>query len=42
MLNRDRLVANYEIEPILNRFHKTYGLLAGVIALSSLIWLIIG
>lgn len=42
MLNRDRLVASYEIEPILNRFHKTYGLLAGVITSSSLIWLVIG
>ena len=42
MLNRDRLVASYEIEPILNRFYKTYSLLAGVIALSSLIWLAVG
>ena len=42
MLNRDRLVASYEIDPILNRFHKTYGLLAGSIILSSLFWLAIG
>ncbi|MCC0175791.1 CGLD27 family protein [Waterburya agarophytonicola K14] len=42
MLNRDRLVASYEIEPILARFHKTYGLLGMAISLSSLIWLIIG
>ncbi len=42
MLNRDRLVASYEIEPIIKRFHKTYGILAGVIVLSSLIWLAIG
>ncbi len=41
MLNRDLLVANYEIEPILSRFHKTYGLLVSMIALSSLAWLII-
>lgn len=42
MLNRDRLVANYEIQPIINRLQKTYGLLGGIIALGSLIWLIIG
>ena len=42
MLNRDRLVANYEIQPILKRFQKTYGFLAGVILLSSLTWSIIG
>ena len=42
MLNRDRLIAAYEIDPILNRFYKTYGLLAGVIFLSGLIWLAIG
>ncbi|MDJ0593751.1 MAG: CGLD27 family protein [Pleurocapsa sp. MO_226.B13] len=40
MLNRDRLIASYEIDPILSRFHKTYGLFAGIIALNSLIWLI--
>ena len=42
MLNRDRLVASYEIEPILRRFQKTYGLLAGIIVLNGLTWLIIG
>ena len=42
MLNRDRLVASYEIEPILNRFHRTYGVLAAVVVLSSLVWLAIG
>ena len=42
MLNRDRLVASYEIDPILGRLQKTYGLLAGIIALSSLMWLAIG
>jgi Conserved in the green lineage and diatoms 27 len=42
MLNRDRLVASYEVDPILNRFQKTYGLLAAIMVTSSLIWLIIG
>lgn len=42
MLNRDRLVVSYEIEPILIRLRKTFGLLAAIIGLSSLIWLIFG
>ncbi|MEM8832379.1 MAG: CGLD27 family protein, partial [Cyanobacteria bacterium P01_G01_bin.19] len=42
MLNRDRLVASYEIEPILNRLQKTYGILAGVIGTSILAWLVVG
>lgn len=42
MLNRDRLIASYEIQPIINRFLKTYGLLGAVIVLCSLIWAIIG
>ena len=42
MLNRDRLVVTYDIEPILTRLRKTFGLLAGIIGLSSLIWLIFG
>ncbi|MBE9045689.1 CGLD27 family protein [Pleurocapsales cyanobacterium LEGE 10410] len=40
MLDRDRLVVSYEIEPILHRLHKTYGLIAGFVAINSLIWLI--
>jgi hypothetical protein len=42
MLNRDRLIVSYEIEPILLRLQKTLGLLAGLIGLSSLTWLIFG
>lgn len=42
MLDRDRLVVSYEIEPILARLQKTFALLAGIIILSSLIWLIFG
>ncbi|MEO0013019.1 MAG: hypothetical protein RLZZ535_1408 [Cyanobacteriota bacterium] len=42
MLNRDLLVVNYEIEPILQRLHKTYALIAGIIAVSSVSWFILG
>jgi hypothetical protein len=42
MLDRDRLVASYEVDPILSRFQKTYALLTAIIVISSLIWLIIG
>lgn len=38
MLDRDRLVVSYEIEPILTRLRNTYGLLAAIVALSILIW----
>jgi hypothetical protein len=41
MLDRDLLVVNYEIEPILQRLHKTYALVAGIIAVSSLVWFIL-
>ena len=41
MLDRDRLVVSYEIEPILVRLQKTYGLIAVIIAICSLIWLIL-
>ncbi|HEY9770560.1 MAG TPA: CGLD27 family protein [Coleofasciculaceae cyanobacterium] len=40
MLDRDRLVVSYEVEPILGRLHKTYGAIAGIIGFSSLIWLV--
>ncbi|MEL6578742.1 MAG: CGLD27 family protein [Cyanobacteria bacterium J06621_12] len=40
MLDRDRLVVSYEIEPILQRLHKTYGLIAGIVASSCLIWFV--
>lgn len=39
MLNRDRLVVSYEVEPILARLKNTYGLLAGIVVSSCLIWL---
>lgn len=40
MLDRDRLIVSYEIEPILNRFHQTYGLVAAIATVSGLIWLV--
>lgn len=40
MLNRDRLVVNYEIDPILIRFRNTYGLLTAIIAVIVIIWTI--
>ena len=41
MIDRDRLVVSYEIEPILTRLQKTYGSIAVIILVCSLIWLII-
>ncbi len=40
MLDRDRLVVSYQIEPIMRRLRRTYGLLAGTIAICSSIWFI--
>lgn len=42
MMDRDRLVVNYEIEPIMQRLQKTYGIIAVIIAVSSSIWFIWG
>ena len=38
MLNRDRLIASYEIEPILARLRNTYILLAAMSVVSILLW----
>ena len=40
MLDRDRLVVSYEIDPIFVRLRNTYGLLAAIIAVSILVWTI--
>lgn len=42
MLNRDRLVVSYEIEPILDRLHKTYGSIAAIVVFSCLLWFLLG
>ncbi|MEO0836871.1 MAG: CGLD27 family protein [Cyanobacteria bacterium J06642_3] len=40
MLNRDRLIVSYEIEPIMARLQKTCGLIVLIVASCSLIWLV--
>jgi hypothetical protein len=42
MLDRDLLVVNYEIEPILQRLSKTYALIGAIIAVSTLSWFVFG
>lgn len=42
MINRDRLVASYQIEPILRRLQITFGLLAALGVCSGFIWLVFG
>ncbi len=41
MIDRDRLIVNYEIEPILSRLHKTFGSITLIIFICGSIWLII-
>jgi len=41
MLDRDRLVVSYEIEPILVRLQQTYGLIAVIVGICTLVWLIL-
>lgn len=40
MLTRDRLIVSYEIEPIMVRLRKTYGLIAGLLGLCILVWVV--
>ena len=42
MLDRDRLVVSYEIEPIMKRLYKTYGVIAAIIVLSASVWFAFG
>ncbi|NES83619.1 MAG: CGLD27 family protein [Moorea sp. SIO2B7] len=39
VVNRDRLIVSYQIEPILVRLKQTGFILAGIVAIGSLIWL---
>lgn len=39
VLTRDRLILTYQVQPVLQRLHKTFGLLALLLILSSLIWI---
>jgi Conserved in the green lineage and diatoms 27 len=38
VLNRDRLIATYEIKPILGRLQVTFGGLAGMFLAGSIVW----
>lgn len=42
MLNRDRLIVNYQIKPILLRLQRTFLGLVGLGIIGGLIWLILG
>lgn len=39
ILNRDRLIVSYQVEPILERLKRTSLILAGLVGSGSLIWL---
>jgi len=38
ILNRDRLIADYQVEPILRRIQRTLGWIAGLLALGLISW----
>lgn len=38
VVNRDRLIVDYQITPILRRIRKTFGILAGLLALGLITW----
>ena len=38
ILNRDRLIADYQVTPILRRIQRTIGLIAGLLALGLISW----
>lgn len=40
MLTRDRLVVNYEIQPILDRIKKTFTFLFGMVIVGIIIWFV--
>lgn len=40
MLTRDRLIANYEIQPIIIRLRKTFLFILGTVAVGSIIWFV--
>jgi len=40
-VTRDRLIVTYEIQPILERLHKTFAVLALIFCLGSLIWIFV-
>lgn len=38
VFNRDRLIADYQVQPILQRLQKTFAILFGLVALSLVSW----
>lgn len=42
ILQRDRLIASYEVSPILGRLHRVFGSLIGLIICGSIIWIWVG
>ncbi len=36
--NRDRLIADYEIKPVLHRLQKTFAVICGIVAFSLVTW----
>jgi len=38
VLARDRLVVSYQIQPILKRMQITFGALAGILSVGTLVW----
>lgn len=42
VLQRDRLIATYEVDPILGRLHRVFGVLIATIVLGSMTWVLMG
>jgi hypothetical protein len=42
VLTRDRLVASYQIQPILKRMQKTFGALALILGSGAIVWSVLG
>lgn len=38
VINRDRLIADYEVKPLMQRLHKTFAIILGIISFSLVIW----
>jgi hypothetical protein len=38
VVSRDRLIVDYQVKPILRRIQKTFGVIAGLLAVSLVLW----
>lgn len=38
VVSRDRLIVDYQVKPILRRIQKTFGVIAGILALGLVMW----